>query len=139
MHHSPARRAAYGLLASVAVSASALAHHSFSAFDMAKEVDVQGVVKEFRWTNPHSFLVLNGKDAAGKPAEVRVEMNGPGYLVRNGWKRESLKPGDAVTVTVHPLRDGSLGGDLVKVVFADGRTLSAAITLNTAPAAGEQR
>jgi hypothetical protein len=139
MNHAPARQVWYATLASLTVSASAWAHHSFSAFDMAKEVDVQGVVKEFRWTNPHSFLVLNGKDAAGKPAEVRVEMNGPGYLVRNGWKRESLKPGDAVTVTVHPLRDGTLGGDLVKVVFADGRTLSAAITLNTAPAAGEQR
>ena len=73
MYHFTARRAVFGLLASLAVSASAWAHHSFSAFDMAKEVDVQGVVKEFRWTNPHSFLVLTGKDAAGKPVELRFE------------------------------------------------------------------
>ncbi len=130
------------LLASLAVGAPVLAHHSFAAFDMTKEVVVQGTVKEFRWTNPHSYLVLAGKDAAGKASEIRIEMNGPGYLARNGWKRESLKPGDVVTTTIHPMRDASPGGDLVKVVFADGRVLSAAITLATPPAepaAGEKR
>ena len=138
MHYSPARQVIYATLASLTVGASAWAHHSFSAFDMTKDVEVQGTVKEFRWTNPHSFLVLAGKDSAGKAADVRIEMNGPGYLVRNGWKRESLKSGDQIKATVHPLRDGTLGGDLVKVVFPDGRELSAAIKLNVAPA-GEQR
>lgn len=139
MYHSTARQVLYGMLASLAAGASAWAHHSFAAFDLTKEVDVQGTVKEFRWTNPHSYLVLAGKDAAGKTTDVRIEMNGPGYLVRNGWKRESLKPGDAVTATIHPLRDGSPGGDLVKVVFADGRVLSAEISIEPPPAEGAQR
>jgi hypothetical protein len=102
---------------------------------MKKEIEVRGTVKEFHWTNPHSLLVLVSKDDAGGATSVFIEMNGPGYLVRNGWKRESLKPGDAVTATIHPMLDGSPGGDLIKVVLPDGHELSAAITLNLAPGA----
>jgi hypothetical protein len=130
-----AARTLSALMASLAVAAPALAHHSYAMFDMKKEIEVRGTVKEFHWTNPHSLLVLVSSDGTGGATSVFIEMNGPGYLVRNGWKRESLKPGDAVTATIHPMLDGSPGGDLVKVVLPDGHELSAAITLNLAPGA----
>ena len=121
---------ACGLFA-VAVGAAppALAHHSYAMFDAAKTIEVQGAVKRFLWTNPHSLLVVAVRNPAGEVVDYSFEANGPGYLVRNGWKRESLKPGDMVTVASHPLRDGTLGGDIVEVTFADGHKLSARITV----------
>lgn len=114
------------LVLAVAASASpALAHHSAAMFDMSKSVELKGAVKEWHWTNPHSWLVMEARDASGKTTTVSIEANGPGYLARTGWKRESLKPGDAVTATINPLKDGSPGGNLVKVAMADGRELSA--------------
>jgi len=119
-------RTAFGAAALTAlVTGPSIAHHSASMFDMQQRIEVQGTVKEFRWTNPHSWLVLTTTNDANNGAEYNIEMNGPGYLVRNGWKRESLKPGDVVTVTINPLRDGSAGGNLVKVTTADGKELSA--------------
>lgn len=124
-----------GLVALLALGAPVLAHHSYSMFDLGKQVELQGTVKKFHWTNPHAWLELTTKDATGNVVNAHIEMNGPGYMVRNGWKRESLKTGDVVTATVHPLKDGSPGGDLVKIVFPDGRTLSAEIKLVTPPSA----
>jgi hypothetical protein len=111
------------MLASASV---ALAHHSAAMFDQTKTVDVKGVVKSFLWTNPHTFLLITVKGPAGDD-DYSFEADGPGYLVKNGWKRESVKPGDVVTVTMNPLRDGSHGGKLVEVTLADGRVLSARI------------
>ena len=113
-----------GVLLAVWLS-PALAHHSFASFNMKALVDVKGTVKEFHYTNPHTWIVLESQDASGKPIEVTVEANGPGYLVRTGWKRTTLMPGDVVTLTIHPMHDGSPGGSLVKVTFADGHELIA--------------
>ena len=112
------------LLGALVVSRPTLAHHSYAAFDRTKQSEFKGTVKSFLWTNPHSLLIVSVAGADGTMDDYHIEMNGPGYLVRNGWKRDSLKPGDKITVTVHPLRDGSPGGDLVRVVFPDGRTLA---------------
>jgi hypothetical protein len=112
-----------GVLGSTSV---ALAHHSAAMFDNTKTTEVSGVVKSWLWTNPHSLLIVMVKGAAGDE-EYFFEANGPGYLVTNGWKRESIKAGDVVTVTMNPLRDGSHGGNLLAVTFADGRVLSARI------------
>jgi hypothetical protein len=109
----------------LAASAPAWGHHSAAMFDASKQLDVTGTVKEFKWTNPHSWLLLESHDPAGKMVEFNVEANGPGYLVRQGWKRESLKPGDNVTITLNPMRDGSPGGNLVKAVLANGQQLTA--------------
>jgi Family of unknown function (DUF6152) len=103
---------------------SASAHHSYASFDMSKLTEFKATVKSFLWTNPHSLLIVSVAGGDGAAADYHIEMNGPGYLVRDGWKRDSLKPGDEITVTVHPLHDGSPGGDLVKVVFPDGRVLA---------------
>ena len=102
-----------------------LAHHSYAMFDMQSVVQVSGTVKEFRFVNPHSWIVLETVDASGKSVESRIEANGPGYLVRFGWKRTSLMPGDTITASVNPLRDGTPGGSLVKVTFHDGHELLA--------------
>jgi len=107
-------------------SVAAFAHHSYAMFDMQKVVQIEGTVKEFRFVNPHSWIVLEVKDATGNTSESRLEANGPGYLVRFGWKRTSLNVGDTVVASINPLRDGSAGGNLVKVTFKDGHELSAA-------------
>ena len=112
------------LVAATTVASPVSAHHSAAMFDATKSTETKGVVKEFLWTNPHSFLVVTARNKAGKPVDYSFEANGPGYLVRNGWKRESLKPGDTVVVVSHPLRDGRPGGDLVEVTLSDGRKLS---------------
>ena len=96
-------------------------------FDASKTVEIKGAVKAWLWTNPHSLLTVEARNAAGQVVDYSFEANGPGYLVRTGWKRESLKPGDAVTVTANPLRDGSPGGNLIEVAFADGHKLSARV------------
>ena len=119
----------FGALGIVAFAAgfatSALAHHSAAMFDNTKTVVHTGTVKQFLWTNPHSLLVLSVRNGDGVVEDYSYEANGPGYLVRTGWTRETLKPGDAITVVSNPLLDGRPGGNLVEVTLADGRKLSA--------------
>ena len=111
-----------GLMA-VAVSLPAAAHHSFAMFDMQKDVTVVGTVTEFRWTNPHSFMHMDVSDAQGSVVNWAIEMTSPNNLVHGGWRRSSLKPGDKVTVTYHPLLNGKPGGSLAKVVLGNGTVL----------------
>jgi hypothetical protein len=99
------------------------AHHSFSMFDETKEIVLKGVVKEFQWSNPHTWIQLNVTDASGNVVEWSIEGGSPNLLGRQGWKRNSLKAGDQVEVTIHPLRDGQPGGSFMSAVLADGRTL----------------
>lgn len=107
-------------LASLAVSAAA--HHSFAMFDMKKDVVVIGTVTEFRWTNPHAWAHVD-VEAKGAKTNWAFEMTSPNNLVLAGWRRSSLKVGDKVTVTYHPLVNGKAGGSLVKVQLADGKIL----------------
>ena len=105
------------------VAATAFAHHSPAVFDLTKQVKVVGVVKEFRWTNPHSWIELDVRGPKGAEAWA-VEMTGPTHLVKAGWKSTTLKPGDEVTITVNPLRTDEKVGKFVSVTFKDGRVLS---------------
>jgi Family of unknown function (DUF6152) len=107
------------LLATTAASA----HHSFAMFDLGKDVTVDAVIKEVQFTNPHVWLQILIKDDKGTETEWSIESGAPGMMLRNGWKPSTLKSGDKVTLTLHPLRDGRPGGSLVKVVVPDGRTL----------------
>jgi hypothetical protein len=102
-------------IAAGAAATPAFAHHSFAMFDNQKNVTIEGTVKEFQWTNPHSWIQLMVKDASGKEAEWSIEGGSPNGLTRAGWKRTSIKPGDKATVVIHPLKDGSEGGSLVQV------------------------
>lgn len=113
--------AAGALLAGAILSWSpgASAHHSFAMFDQNKQVSIPGTVKSFQWTNPHAFIELEAAD--GKVWSV--ELNSPNNLVRQGWKRTALKPGDKVTVVLNPLRDGQAGGLFNAVTLPNGQVL----------------
>ena len=102
--------------------ASVFAHHSFAMFDSTKVVVLDGVVRDFQWTNPHSWIQLIVPES-GHPVEYSIEMGSPNNYSRHGWTRNSLKAGDHIKASIHPRKDGSKGGSFVKVVKADGTTL----------------
>jgi hypothetical protein len=104
-----------GFAAVALAAAPAFAHHSFAMFDNTKNVTLEGTVKEFQWTNPHSWIQIVAKDASGKEVEYSIEGGSPNGLARSGWKRTSLKPGDKAVLVMHPLKDGTAGGSLVTV------------------------
>ena len=110
------------LLAALA-GAPALAHHSFAMFDMSKQVQITGVVKDFQYTNPHSWVIVVAPGPDGKQADWGFESEGPSTLLRAGIKHSSLTPGDKVTVTAYPMRDGRPAGSLIQVAKADGSVL----------------
>jgi hypothetical protein len=99
------------------------AHHSFSMFDLGKDVTLVGEVKEFQWTNPHIWIQVLVTGADGKVMEWSIEGNSPSTLSRQGWTKRSVKAGEKVTLVVHPLRDGQPGGSLVKVTLPDGKVV----------------
>lgn len=115
-------RIATGLVA-LGFATPALVHHSGAMFDSDKQVTLKGTITEFNWTNPHSSFKVSVKGADGKEAVWAIEMNAPQNLMRNGWKRTTIKSGDQVSVVVHPLRDGKPGGSYVSITLADGTTL----------------
>jgi uncharacterized protein DUF6152 len=102
----------------------AAAHHSFAMFDTTKQVTVQAVVKQFTWANPHVWLDVVVTDDRGQAQTWGLESLAVGLLYRDGWTADSLKPGDKVTVQLHPMRDGTNGGQLMKVTLPDGRVLN---------------
>ena len=96
------------------------AHHSFAAFDRAKEVTLRGAVKEFQWNNPHAWIQIVVVDDKGRQTEWSVECGSPNMMARTGWKRTTLKAGDNVVALVNPLKDGRPNGALVKITLPDG-------------------
>lgn len=108
------RTVAAGVAAGFLAAAPGLAHHSFAMYDSQKNLALEGTVKAFEWTNPHSWIQLVVKDpATGKDVEWSIEGGSPNVLTRTGWKRTSLKPGDRAQVVVHPRKDGTNSGSLV--------------------------
>lgn len=99
------------------------AHHSFAMFDQTKTVTLKGKVAEFQWTNPHAFIELDVPGDSGSIDRWSLELNSPNNLTRQGWRRSALKPGDVVSVTLNPLRNGKKGGLFKSVVLPDGRIL----------------
>ena len=114
-------------IALAVLASPARAHHSFSMFDAKRTVTLHGVVKEFRWTNPHVFIQLAASGGEGVAAgEWSIELTSPEHLVRAGWKPGTLKSGDKVTIVIHPIRLGSMGGQFVSGLAADGTAIGAA-------------
>jgi hypothetical protein len=126
-----------GILLAIAlcVAASAYAHHSAAGIDQTKTVTQEGIVKEFKWANPHSWIELEVKNAKGDTEIWNLEMNPPSYLVRAGWKSTTIKPGDKIKFSAHPFKNGDPGGIFMSVTLPDGRTLTQTPPRGSGPAA----
>jgi len=114
------------LIVATAAASPALGHHSRAMFDVMKNITVRGVVKEFRWQNPHSHLIVTVPPGAKDPATVGtwdVEASAIGLMTTRGWSRETFKPGDPITVVAHPHREGSSTILLFYVILPDGTRL----------------
>jgi hypothetical protein len=117
--------------AALAVGAGqALAHHSNSAYQVDKIIELNGTVKEWRWMNPHTWLYLTVKGADGKEQEWAIEGRPPGILGRAGWSNTILKPGEMVTVHASPAKNGGPTGIIARVTKADGTVLGNAPDFN---------
>jgi hypothetical protein len=109
----------------VASGLPALAHHSGAAeFDSNKKVDLTGVVTKVEWTNPHAHFYMDVKDASGTVANWNLELASPNVLIRNGWKRNSIKPNDMVSVTGMRAKDSSNYASASVITFPDGHKLN---------------
>lgn len=106
------------------VSVPLVAHHSTINFDTGKEITMKGTVREWIWANPHCFLTFDVRDENGSVVQWIAETSNPPDMVRRGWSKQSLEPGDEVTVTVEPVKNGRPLGRVLQVVFPDGQTLS---------------
>jgi hypothetical protein len=111
-------------IVTAAFAAPAFAHHSFAMFDAQKTVTMQGTVKEFEWTNPHSWLrIMVNDEKTGKPALWALELSSPARLTTMGMRSDSVHPGDSVSVTFHPMKDGTRGGQFIQAVLANGQAV----------------
>jgi Family of unknown function (DUF6152) len=112
-----------GAMAVAMVAIPAVAHHSYAMFDASKTVTIEGTVKKFQWTNPHSLIFVTVTDASGLSADWAIEHGSPAGLARQGWTPKTLTPGMQVKVVVHPLTDGKPGGQFLAVTLPDGKQL----------------
>jgi hypothetical protein len=117
-----------GLLAicSICMATPVMAHHSGAMFDRSKTVVLKGAIKEYQFTNPHTWIEIMVPDETGKPVQWSIEGETPGSMNRIGLTRSSISPGDQVTLKVHPLRDGRTGGSYIELTTADGRVMKPA-------------
>ena len=113
----------YVTLSFVAFATTAAAHHSFAMFDRSQTQTITGTVKECELINPHGWLRVMVADATGTQNEWSLELGGAGQLARFGWMQDAVHPGEKVVVRLHPLRDGSYGGQLISVTLPNGQVL----------------
>ena len=106
----------------LSVASPALSHHSHAMFDHSKEITITGTVTEFVFRNPHVFLYVDAKNEKGELQNYWVEMSNLPNMIRRGIGQSTFKPGDKVTVHVHPLKDGRPGGSYVTITDAGGKT-----------------
>jgi len=99
------------------------AHHSFAMFDNEKTITVSGTLTEFEWTNPHCWLHIAVTDAtSGRTVDWAFEMGSIGQIAAQGWKADTVKAGDKITIEAHPMKDGSRGGQYMAAKLSDGRS-----------------
>ena len=109
----------------LAFGGSVLAHHSFAMFDQENPIDLVGTVTEFKFTSPHTFILLSVKGNDGTAVVWNLEGGSPSALVRDGWTSKTLKAGDELTMKIDPLRSGAPGGawTVAKTKFKDGKPI----------------
>ena len=116
--------------ATFVVSASlAMAHHSFAMFDNEHPIELRGALQEFKFTSPHTIVFLTVMNLDGTTTTWNLEGENSGTLIRAGWTRQSIKPGDELIMTIMPLRSGAPAGswDVKKITFSNGQPI---VTLN---------
>jgi hypothetical protein len=105
------------------VGQQALSHHSNAMFDQDTVLEMSGTVKEFQFTNPHSWVQVDVVDANGKAAEWSLEWGSPNNLGRQGIRPSTFPPGAKVMVRTYPMKDGSPGGLFIGARFEDGKVI----------------
>jgi len=108
----------------LAATSSVFAHHSFAPFDMNGQKTLVGTIKQFDWTNPHTWIWIDVANEKGGTDTWGVEGMSPNFLARRGWSKTSFKPGDKATIVVRPMKDGSPGGMFVTATLSNGRKLT---------------
>lgn len=101
----------------------AVAHHSFAAFDTTTQKTITGTIKKFDWTNPHTWTWIDVPNEQGGVDTWGVEGMSPNFLARRGWNRTTLKPGDKISITIRPAKDGSKGGMWMTAKRPNGEVL----------------
>lgn len=125
------RRNCHSVLAALVLGCASLllhtvtarAHHSNAMFDPERTVTLTGTVRVFQWGNPHCYIQLMVRNAQGAAEEWSIEMGAPLHLVGRGVKKGTIKPGDQLTVTIHPLRSGDKGGEFIRATTGAGKPL----------------
>ena len=118
--------------AAMLAPAAALARHSYSMFYMQKTVTFEATVVQFKWQNPHAFIELDVTNG-GKAQRWSIELNSPNNLKRQGWVRNSLRPGEKVKVRIAPLRNGKHGGLFLDLTKPDGKVLDSGLPKDGTP------
>ena len=108
----------------IMTASTASAHHSFAAFNITTEKTITGTVKQVDWTNPHTWIWVEVANSQGSVETFGFEGMSPNYLARRGWSKSTLKPGDKVSVTFRPMRDGSNGGMFMTAKRPTGEVLT---------------
>ena len=114
-----------GLAATLLMAGPLLAHHSFSMFEMTKDVTYTGTVVEYKWVNPHVHVTLQVDPGSGvDPLTVGtwdIEGASTNIMARQGWTKATFKAGDKMTVVAHPMKDGSKGASMFYIILPDGK------------------
>ena len=100
------------------------AHHSTVPFDTTKQTTLTGIVKEFDWTNPHTWIWLNVPNDKGGMDLWGVEGMSPNYLGRRGWTKSTIKPGEKITIVGRPMKDGSKAAMFMSATLANGKVMT---------------
>lgn len=109
-----------GILLNLSVSLPIEAHHSFAMFDAENPIELQGIISEWQYSNPHTFIILLVTDENGIEKEWALEGRSPSAIYRLGWTPDSFQPGDEIIVPVNPLHSGEPGGSFREVRWSDG-------------------
>lgn len=116
--------AIFAALLFVAMTEPAFAHHGAASFDTSHRLTLKGKVVEWFWANPHCFLRFDAKDDNGQTVHWAVETQSGTNLLPVGYSKQTFKPGDDVTVTFEPVRNGRPLGRMVSVILPDGKKLT---------------
>jgi hypothetical protein len=119
-------------VALLAAATPAVAHHSYAEFDTNAKLTLSGTVKEFQWTNPHSWMLVMVPSAKGEEEQWAVELNSVSLLAARGWKPKTVVPGDKVEITFHPMKNGSHAGSYMAVKLPNGKLMGDPNRLGTA-------